>query len=815
MRYFCYYIFSSIASISFIYPQVSHGGTPKSQEFSVRNQIEIRILEEVDVDALLEEDEVTDKEIPFRFGFPMDVEIGLLEDGTWEELQDGGKLWRVDIISFGAHSINLIYDRYNLPDGAELFVYSPNYEMVLGAFTSFNNKEYGGMATSPIEGDEIIVEYYEPADVEFPGELNISHVVHGYKDVFFNESRDYGDSGSCNNNVQCPEGDLWDNEVRATAMILLSSGSRLCSGSMVNNVRQDLTPYFLTANHCIYGDTDSWIIMFNYESPSCSNQDGPTNMTVQGTTLHANYSHSDFALFELSENPPESYNVHYAGWSAVDLAPPQPVGIHHPSGDIKKISFDYDTGISDGWSGNDGSHWRVADWEDGTTEPGSSGSPLFDANHHIVGQLHGGEASCSYNVNDYYGKFARSWDYGAGASNSLVSWLDPDNTGTLVMDGTDALDLPDPALTYDAGDLDFELTMGETGTSTISISNTGEPESILYYNLNKSPFESVGEGPDDDGNFWTDSDIDSNLDTDWIDISGMGTQYTFPHNDQAGESIEIGFDFPFYGESFSECIINSNGWVGFGADNTEWDNFNIPSSGAPKPAVMGFWDDLNPVNDNCNEYCAGEVFYHSNSERLVVWFNEVAHWWTDYENSFYDFQMVLYATGEVRINYNSITGNHSPTIGMQNSAGDIGFQISYNGNYVHNDLTISFKPGPDWLAVSNAQNNELLDGMTADHTLTADSNESPEGDYNAYVIIQSNAESPIALPITMSVGTSGLIGDVNGDGVVNILDVVTTVNFVIDTDTPTPSEFWAADINGDDVLNVLDIVLMINIILDT
>ena len=88
------------------------------------------------------------------------------------------------------------------------------------------------------------------------------------------------------------------------------------------------------------------------------------------------------------------------------------------------------------------SHWRVADWEDGTTEPGSSGSPLFDADHRIVGQLHGGEASCSYNVNDYYGKFSTSWN------NGLSGWLDPNNTGTLVLDGIDAIDIPDPALSY-------------------------------------------------------------------------------------------------------------------------------------------------------------------------------------------------------------------------------------------------------------------------------------------------------------------------------------------------------------------------------
>ena len=73
--------------------------------------------------------------------------------------------------------------------------------------------------------------------------------------------------------------------------------------------------------------------------------------------------------------------------------------------------------------------------------------------------------------------------------------------------------------------------------------------------------------------------------------------------------------------------------VGLGSDNDEWNNTNIPSTSAPSPAIFGFWDDLNPVNDSCNEYCSGEVFYHVNEERFVVWFNDIAHWVTG-EDSF-------------------------------------------------------------------------------------------------------------------------------------------------------------------------------------
>ena len=804
-------LFIILILMNFIISQVSQGGNPKSFELNLRSNVEEKVMDYIDVEALINEDNQADKEIPFRFGYDIPVSINLENSGTWDLLDDGSRLWRIKIKSEDAFSINLIFDEYNLPNEAELFVYSENLDMVLGAFTSLNNKDYGGMATSPIEGDVIFLEYYESNSANFRGQLSISHVVHGYKDVFFKEYRDYGDSGSCNNNVNCSEGDLWDNEIRAAAMILSSNGSRLCSGSMINNVRQDLTPYFLTANHCIYGNTDSWIIMFNYESPGCANENGPTNMTVQGTTLRSSGAGSDFALFELSEIPPESYEIHYSGWSALDVAPVQPVAIHHPSGDIKKISFDYENGISDGWSGNDGSHWRVADWEDGTTEPGSSGSPLYDADHRIVGQLHGGEASCSYNVNDYYGKFSTSWNSG------LSTWLDPDNTGTLVLDGTDAVDIPDPALTYDVDSFAFELSAGESMVETINVINSGEPESILLYNFNTSPFESPSGGPDNDGTFWADSNNEPGLSYDWIDISDIGTLYNFSNNDDAGNSIDIGFDFEFYNQNYSQCIISPNGWVGFGNDNNAWDNQEIPNSSAPSPAIFGFWDDLNPVNDNCNDYCSGNVYYHSNDDRMVIWFNEVAHWWTNYENSFYDFQIVLNSNGEVNFNYRSIIGSYSPTIGMQNSSGDSAFMLAFAADpttdlFVQDNMTVSFKKGADWLTIS-PNSGELDQGSIFSHYIEVSTNNIIQGDYLAYINLQSNAQPEVIFPVNLIVSETGLLGDVNQDGIINVLDVVNAVNFVTGQAEPTTYEYWAADLNSDSLLNILDIVQMVNLVI--
>lgn len=788
-----------------LFSQVSSGGVPKSIQAGLSTAVPSVILPQVDKEMLLAEDKIEmAKDVPYRFGTPFEVQYNLDNSGVWEDVA-GGRLWRLSIKSEDAYSINLLYDRYVLPEGAELFLYDQEMETVLGAFTSANNKIHETFSTSPTKGDVTILEYFEPGNAAFPGEIQINRVVHAYRDIFFNESRGYGDSGSCNNNVNCPEFDDWQNEVRAAAMILSSGGSRLCSGSLINNVRQDMTQYFLTANHCLGGES-SWIFMFNYQSAGCSNQDGPTYQTVQGSTLLANSSASDFGLVRLTETIPESYDVNYAGWSAENTPPLNPVGIHHPSGDIKKITFDYDTGISDGWSGNDGSHWRVADWEDGTTEPGSSGSPLYDANHRIVGQLHGGEAYCAYNVNDYYGKVSTSWGYG------LKDYLDPDNTGLMVLDGIDMAAQAELA-NYPTS-FDVSLSQDQSSTTTLEISNVGEDESTLYYNIGVSPFENTGGGPDDNGNLWADSDDESSIPVDWIDISSIGTQIAFPHNDEAADPINIGFDFSFYGQSYSQCIVNANGWVGFGFDNNAWDNTSIPSTSAPRPAIFGFWDDLNPVNDQCNEYCSGNVYYHSNSERLVISFEEVAHWWTNNENSYYSFQVVLYPGGDFNLNYGSITGTHSATIGMQNANGTDGLQVSHNGSYVHGNLSVRFTREPAWVSVSPDQG-EVGAGYSESIDIIFSSEGLTNGEYTANMNISSNGGSA-TLPVTLTVtgGSSVVVGDINMDGNINVQDIILLVNIILDILNPTPDQFEAADLNADGIINVLDVIALVNIILD-
>jgi len=110
------------------------------------------------------------------------------------------------------------------------------------------------------------------------------------------------------------------------------------------------------------------------------------------------------------------------------------VGIHHPAGDVKKFTITYEELLHDNYQGFNppNSHWKIPFWTNGTTEPGSSGSPLFDSNHRTIGQLHGGLADCRLPDEwDSYGKLALSYQL------FLNRFLDPENTGRLFSDGID------------------------------------------------------------------------------------------------------------------------------------------------------------------------------------------------------------------------------------------------------------------------------------------------------------------------------------------------------------------------------------------
>jgi len=260
--------------------------------------------------------------------------------------------------------------------------------------------------------------------------------MHAYKNIFGDEEVKNGRSGLCNFNVVCPLGDGWRNQIRSVAALTTGSGGRFCTASLLNNLKNDKKQYLLTAHHC-GSSVSGWVAVFHYQSSTCE-RGGPRllNHTVGRVSEVFRNPVSDHNLVLIGEEIPRAWAVYYNGWSAVDQVNRNfSVGIHHPAGDVKKISFSYFPTQSSQWSGGQpNTHWRVPQWTNGTTEPGSSGSPLFDSNKRVVGQLHGGSASCRIVIGgwDAYGKIARSYD------NGLKKFIDPENTNQRLCDGFDA-----------------------------------------------------------------------------------------------------------------------------------------------------------------------------------------------------------------------------------------------------------------------------------------------------------------------------------------------------------------------------------------
>ena len=423
--------------------QVSVGGTPLSWGYTLTGSNTVITLPAVDEAALLLEDEARQMngEKSTRFGYNHEVSIDVLASCVWESTSSH-EIGRLAIQSDGARSINLIFNEFYLEQDVSLFLYNASKNDLIGAFTAANNKPYRTFSTLPLPGDVLVLEVNAPlgsrSDLSV---MQLETVTHAYKDLF-NQSLDkgLGQSGSCNVNVNCPEAAGWEDQRRSVARIVVN-GNDHCTGALINNTGNDGTPYFLTANHCLTGNVSNWVFWFNWESPTCNPTQNSSYDGVSGSTLLASCSNSDFALLELSQDVPLNYNPYYAGWSAVNTAPTSSVGIHHPSGDIKKWSYDGDASVSSEWGGwgssGTNTHWEVLDWDIGTTEGGSSGSPLFDQNKRIVGQLHGGAALCGNDFSDLYGKVAYSWDCQNQNSGRLDVWLDPNNSGLTLLDGFD------------------------------------------------------------------------------------------------------------------------------------------------------------------------------------------------------------------------------------------------------------------------------------------------------------------------------------------------------------------------------------------
>ncbi len=437
--------------------QFSEGGIPAS--FTNPNLTELYVQKELqkpDLEKLMLEDQLNAEAKypgPERMGVSVPVNLDLKSAGSSETLPDGSHIWRLKIRVPEALALGVYYGNFHLPEGSRLFLYNKSKTQVIGAFTSANNVDSRLFATEFIQGDEVTLEYQEPAGITEEAVIFISDVAYAYRFIDFRyDGLERDQSWPCMINVACSEGDNWREQIRGIARLSIKIGYNYywCSGSLINNTSNNRVPYLLTAEHCgegaNTGDLNQWIFYFNYQSSTCVGNYSSSN-TMTGCTLKSKdpitgFDGSDWELVQLNSTPPSSYNVYYNGWNRSNIHADSGVCLHHPAGDIKKISTYLTPMVSSTeWNGTP-SHWRV-NWSTTThghsiMQGGSSGSPIFDQDNLIMGDLSGGYTnnSCDSPSPAFYGKLWYSWDQmGSTPINRLKDWLDPTDKGTIKQPG--------------------------------------------------------------------------------------------------------------------------------------------------------------------------------------------------------------------------------------------------------------------------------------------------------------------------------------------------------------------------------------------
>ncbi len=424
--------------------QITRPGNPMPLHFRGLKNIIVYDLEVTDQERKQLRDR-QDRSLlkPARSGFLINTDFNLQNSGTWDTLADGTRVWRAAFRIHGARLMNLLLKPFHVSDGVRIFMYNPSQQTVLGAFSDLNNKATGVLATGHIPGDMLIMEVHIPPFSGFPGSLTIDQVGCDFAEQSMEKSimdEWYGLSGSCNVDIACMEQESYQ-QVKNAIVRIVFMGDERCTGTLLNNTRQDGRNYVLTAEHCINTEeaANNAVFYFSYESPTCSGSDGSGAKSVSGATMRATGNDLDFSLLELLEPIPLQYHPYYAGWDNTESPPSFAYTIHHPQGDVKKISIDNHplTVANFGNTYKANTHWLVSRWESGTTEAGSSGGGIFDPYNRVRGSLTGGQASCSNSVNDYFQMISHAWKDHPDPVNQLAHWLDPLETKEVQLDGFD------------------------------------------------------------------------------------------------------------------------------------------------------------------------------------------------------------------------------------------------------------------------------------------------------------------------------------------------------------------------------------------
>lgn len=378
---------------------------------------------------------------PRRIGQGVPMALDSRVDGAWQS--DGQRrIWTAELHAAGAEAISLRFVRAELPPGARLSLLDGQGQPSGPDYTPDDVRD-GGLWTGLVLGDSVRLRLDVPAHAE-------AHLV--LERAHYASLPDQGliaKAGSCHIDAVCEDDARYRGPARATVLVQYVSGDFLysCSGFLINNSRRDLTPYLLTANHCgIHpGNQDSVQVYWKFQSSSC---DGSASLTTRfrigGTQVLAAGQRADFTLMVLgtADNPlvpPADYEPFWVGWDLDNTPPSEGAGFHHPAGDQKAISL-FNTPLQQTPVDVDGrmvESWRVV-WSRGVTEPGSSGSALFDESGRAIGLLSGGLSSCDTPFEpDFYARLNVAWTEGLTCDGQLAYWLNPALLRSQRLDGAD------------------------------------------------------------------------------------------------------------------------------------------------------------------------------------------------------------------------------------------------------------------------------------------------------------------------------------------------------------------------------------------
>ena len=255
-------------------------------------------------------------------------------------------------------------------------------------------------------------------------------------------------------------------------------------------------------------------------------------------------------------------------------------------------------------------------------------------------------------------------------------------------------------------------------------------------------------GPDQFGYTWIDSDEAGGPAFAFVDISSSGTAVSLSDDD--AQSVNLPFAFPFYGQTYSDVDIVSNGFLNFGASSTAYVNASIPSAAAPNAIIAPFWDDLNPA-------AGGSIYYEDqgNGSFVVQW--DAVPRFSGAGTS--TFQAILYADGRVLFQYDAMTASTpSATVGIENQSGTDGLQVAFNTAYAESGLAVLIAPPSNFVADVSPGSGTLSAGESVTVTVSLDAADLEFDTYEDLLTIRSNDpdEGTKAVPVTLVVNATGV-----------------------------------------------------------